>query len=224
MSKAIQLPGFVKHTAGDDLPAHLSGSARGNENVTSQDVVIPKLNLIQKMSPQVDSIGAKAGHMHLSTTDQLFDELYVVNLYYSRTFNVFKKRDLGGGFFGIFDTRLDADKALKESGNPNDYDIQETGTHNVLLLSDKGEPITPARMYMSGTKLGVSNAWNSTIATQNTDRFASVWKLSTVMQKAGNNTWHNFQVEYAGLCNEALYAEAEELYTSISGMGKQEAA
>jgi len=222
----INLPGFIKHEEGS-VPAHLQQSGRGNDNVTSNDVVVPKLNLIQALSPQVNSIGARPGQLHLTLDDELMDSVYVVNIMYDRTFNVFKKRQLGGGFFGIFDTRQDAEKAIYEA-NPShadDYDIQETGTHSVLVLDDNGAVKTPARIYMSGSKLAVSNAWNSAIITRSEgrDRFASVWQLGTTLMKQNNREWFNFTVEFAGWCNEALYKEADQLYSSINATKQAQA-
>lgn len=229
MSKdtSIQLPGFVAHDSEAALPAHLkSDTGRGNEEIAAKDLAIPKINLVQKMSPQVDALNARAGQLHVSTTDQLLEFAYVVNLHYTRTFNVFKKRTLGGGFLGIFETSADAMAAIEETGHAKDYDIQETGTHQVLLLDENGAPVTPARIYMSGSKMKVSNGWNSTIVTrlEGADRFSGVWKLGSVLETSGTKSWHNFTVEFAGLCNEALHKEAEALYLGITSQAQREAA
>ena len=206
-----------------ELPAHLaeSGSGLGNENVTADDLAMPKINLLQALSPQIPRIeGAKAGLLHNSLTDELMEECYLVNLQFEKGYSVFKKRDLGGGYFGMYPTEAAADEEIaRQPGSPGDYDKQLTHIHTCLLLDDQGRPTQPVRLFFNSTKIAVSSRWNTNIQldTEKTDRFAAVYKLGSVEEhNKRNQSYYNYTVEFAGYVNEELYAVAKENYLAVS--------
>ena len=221
MAQAKKVVPFVQ----SDVPAHLSGKgALGNENVSAEDQAIPRLTLLQKLSPQLDESaaefvdGAKAGQYFNSLTNIASDGLYVVNLMYRRTVAVFKKRAAGGGFAGNFASKQEALDDLAENGNdPSMYDFSDTGNHYLLLLDADGKPTTPVIFSMAGSKLRVSNTWNSKIAAAAEDmpRFATVWKLTAVSQSNAKGSWHNTAVDYMGFAAEDLFEVASEYYAQF---------
>jgi hypothetical protein len=214
--------------AADQLPAHLTqGTGAGNENVSSSDMTIPRLDIIQQLSPQLDASnakfieGAKLGHVFNSLTGELYDHAFVINLHYEVKYQVFKKRKFGGGFEGSFDTEAEALAHLDSQSLPRDqYDVPETAIHKCLMLDDAGQPDQPVLIYMSGSKQKVSKEWNSQIRLKDprADRFASVWTLSSAGEKnRQGQPYQNFKVDFAGWAGEDLYAEARNLYGSITG-------
>ena len=51
----------------------------GLENMTSQDMAIPFFNVLQKLSPQCDTVeGAKAGMIFNTVTEQSYKEIIVM--------------------------------------------------------------------------------------------------------------------------------------------------
>lgn len=223
---------FLQDT-GDQLPAHLQHDAgMGNENVNTDDLSIPRLDLIQQLSPQIDPTspkyieGAKPGHLFNSLTGELFDFCFVINLDFESKYQIFKKRKFGGGFEGSFDTEGEARDHLAAQGLPADqYDIVDTAIHKVLLLDENGQPDQPALIYMSGSKQKVSKNWNSAIQLKNPQaaRFASVWTLQSVGEKnRQGQPYQNFKVDFAGWASEDLYTEAKKLYEGIrAGSGAE---
>lgn len=214
--------------AGDQLPEHLQhGTGAGNENVSSDDMTIPRLDVIQQLSPQLDPSnpkyieGAKLGHIFNSLTSDLYQHCFVVNLHYDTRWQVFKKRKFGGGFEGSFLTEAEALAYLDANGLPRDqYDVAETAIHKCLLLDDNGLPDQPVLIYMSGSKMKVSKDWNSAIRLKDprADRFASVWTLSSVGEKnRQGQPYQNFKVDFAGWAGEALYEAAKQAYLGIVG-------
>lgn len=203
------------------LPAHLADAAPvGNENVDSGDIQIPRLNLLQAMSPLVEEVeGAKAGKIHNSISDELYDEIYVVNVYYDKEFTVFKDRSLGNEFGGSYPTREDAQAhiASEYAGREGDYNIVDTGKHAVLAMTMDGDPIGPAMILCSGSKMYFSRRWNTDIERRcsGKPRFGAVWKLSTVKQKNDKGSWYNFKTEFVGWTPEELFDESQKLYDAI---------
>lgn len=213
---------------GDQLPDHLRhGTGAGNENVSSDNMTIPRLDVIQQLSPQLDPgnakfiEGAKLGHIFNSLTGDLYNHCFVINLHFDTKWQVFKKRKFGGGFEGSFPTEYEAQAHLDAQGLPRDqYDIAETAIHKCLLLDEQGNPDQPVLIYMSGSKMKVSKEWNSAIRLKDprADRFASVWTLSSVGEKnRQGQPYQNFKVDFAGWAPEALYAAAKEAYLGIVG-------
>ncbi|WP_027589499.1 hypothetical protein, partial [Pseudomonas sp. RL] len=141
----------VAFLSDDQLPAHIAqGTGAGNENVSSQDMAIPRLDLIQQLSPQLDKNdakfieGAQLGHIFNSLTGELYNHCFVINLHYENKWQVFKDRKFGGGFEGSFDSEAEALAHLDANQLPrNQYNVSETGIHKCLLLNDQGEPDQP---------------------------------------------------------------------------------
>lgn len=217
--------GFI---AGDQLPAHLTqGTGAGNENVSASDMTIPRLDVIQQLSPQIDPSSpkfiedAKLGHIFNSLSGELYTHCFVVNLHFDVRFQVFKKRKFGGGFEGSFNTEAEALAHLDAGGLPRDqYDVAETAIHKCLLLDDQGNPKEPVLIYMSGSKMKISKDWNSAIALKDprADRFASVWTLSSAGEKnRQGQQYQNFRIDFAGWAGDALYQEAQKIYRGIVG-------
>lgn len=84
----------------DDIPEFLKkGSNRGAENVGSEDVIIPRIELIQALSPARKKSdpayieGADEGMMFNNVTRELYGlEVMVVPVYYQKQFLVWKDR------------------------------------------------------------------------------------------------------------------------------------
>lgn len=217
-----ELMPFIPAAGG--LPEHLKNSlGKGNENVTTDDMSVPRLNILQTLSPQCDEDkaeyveGAKSGLFHNSVTNELFESVYVLNLFYKKTFAVFNKRTVGTkAFHGTFESREDAEATLQEKGiNLDTVDIVATGNHYCLLLDEEGKPKSPILLSLSSTKLRISDNWNSQLRMLDTDRFGSVWQLSTSKETNTKGSWYNLSINNVGYAPKDLYAAGEEAYNAI---------
>ena len=205
----------------------------GNENVDAQDKTIPRIKLLQKLSPELDSsspnyiAGAKPGMIINTVTMEAFEELLCVNIFYRREFAVYADRQAGGGgFHGAFPTEAEALAKVKELGGDSaTHVIRETGNHALLLLDADGNATMEAICLMDGSKLTVSNNWNTAIARiKDVDRFASVWSLGSTTQSNSKGSWSNYTVNFAGYVDEQLYKVAKALYDSIANPQEKQAA
>jgi predicted enzyme involved in methoxymalonyl-ACP biosynthesis len=220
----------VKPAGMPAIPDFLKNSSLGNENVSSKDVTLPVLDVLQPLSAACQRgkpefiAGAQAGHIMNSVTKSLHDEIFVANLYQAPTvFAVFKKRTLGGGDYqGTFDAAQQAIDHLKGKNlNVDDYDISETAVHYVAIIDAvTGKVISPAMIRFAASALRVSRDWNAMVMTelQGLDRFAGIWKLNTSMQSNTKGSWFTLAPSYAGLVQtKELYDELKALYTSVVG-------
>lgn len=213
--------------AGDQLPAHAqNGTGAGNENVGASDMLIPRLKLLQDLSPQLKKSkpeyieGAQAGMIFNTVTKSLCTELIAVNLYYDHEYVLFRNRDFGGGFHGAFKTQDAAfAEAVKLAGNEENartmFDITESGRHTIGVIDPETGEIQPAVMEFTSTKLRVSAAWNTDIASSGGDRFSSAWKVSVVEQTNHKGTFYNLDVKRLGFVSDEVYQAAREKYEQI---------
>lgn len=212
----------------DTLPAHLQavqGVGRGNENV-GQNVQIPRIKLLQKMSNEVDKHhasyveGCEPGHLVNTLNNHNYgNDLYCISLTFKLEYVVWRDIEAGGGYGGAFNTQAEAQKYIDEQDKPAEWDINETHAH-VLLIKDPetGElERSPAIMDFASSKLRVSKAWNAQIGMKGGDRFAGLWKVSGVpTENKMGKAFMNCEVSFVGWAQEEDYKVAEALYEQYS--------
>lgn len=199
------------------------GEGRGNENVEMADVVIPRIEIIQALSPALkandpDYIeGAKQGDLYNSVTRELYGpSVTVVPVFFKKQYLCWKDRKKGGGFGGAFDTIADAVARIKEEDEPELWEPTETAQQLVLVLRQDGG-IDEAVVSMNRTKLKVSRQWNSLIRLNQNDRFSRIYNLFTVDERNANgDEYKNFAVMSGGFPNETAYRKAESLYAALT--------
>ena len=208
-----QLPDFLKNT----------GPARGAENVTADDLVIPRLELVQALSPcrkKTDPAyipGAEEGMLYNNVTRELYGEsVEVIPVYFKKEYIVWKDRQSGGGFVGAFPTMEEAEKARMGLDDPDSHTVNDTANHFCLVLDGNGG-VDEVVISMSVTKLKISRKWNSLIRMTGRDSFAGKYRLGTaVEQNKQGQDYYNFSIAPAGYPSVELYKRAEALYNAIS--------
>lgn len=211
-----------------NVPAHvMQGTGLGNENV-GQNVTIPRVKLLQKMSDEVDKYnskyiqGAEPGHFLNSLTGQNYgEELYVINLLFRNEFVVWRNRDSGGGgILGAFNSLVEAQEAIKLQSKPEDYTITDTHSHVLLIKNPETGELdkTPVIMDFSSSKMRISRNWNSVIGLKGGNRFSGLWKLKSVSvtNKAGAQ-FMNLEADFIGWATEKDYEYAKAVYAQHSG-------
>ena len=211
--------------ATDKVPAHVKESAgRGNENVSSDSMTIPRIKLLQKMSPEVDKHhanfieGADPGDFLNSLTNENYgSDLYAISVTFKDDHVVWKKREAGGGFLGTYRSAAEAETAISEQDKPEEFDLVQTHSLVLLLKDPKtGVLSMPVIMDFASSKLRVSRSWNSQISIKGGDRFSGLWKLSAVAtQNRSGQQFMNLDVSFEGWAQEADYKLAEEFYEKM---------
>ena len=147
----------------DALPAYMRNDGElGNENVGAGDIAVPRLSLLQSMSPQcqVALPGCLPGKLYNTVSEKVADFVYVVNLYMTKEWTIFKKMSEGGGVFGSFGNEATAQAHVDTlPGDPKIYEIFEVHRHTVLVLNEQGEVDSPAEILMKSTNLKPYREW-----------------------------------------------------------------
>lgn len=203
----------------EGVPTYMNqGTARGSEEVKSTDMVLPRLEIVQALSPIKDEDpDAKEGFLFNSVTREVIGDLaYFIPVYFRMEYLIWKDQNEGGGFFGSFNTEAEARVRLAEvvaSGeNPDLLEIVDTPVQYGLRTTPEGhtEQIV---ISMAKTKAKVSRKWNAIIQIVGGDRFSRVYKLTTFKdENSKGQKFFNFMVQPAGFTPEKAYRQAEALY------------
>lgn len=213
----------------NDVPEWLKqGQARGAENVTTDDMIIPRIELIQALSParkKTDAAyieGADEGMLYNNVTRELYGEsVTVVPVFYTKQYLVWKDRKAGGGgsngFRGAFATEALAREAIAQLGEDS-LEVSDTAQHFVLVRY--ADAWQEAVISMAKSKVKVSKRWNSLIRLTNTDSFARAYKLSSTTEtNARNESYFNFNITPLGFVPKDVYERAEKLYETVRAGG-----
>lgn len=203
-------------------------SNRGAENVTADDLVVPRLEVVQALSPcrkKSDPAyieGAEEGMLFNNVTRELYGaEVSVIPVYFRKEYLVWKDRKKGGGFRGSFPSEAAAEESIKGQEDADDLEALDTNQQFCLLVGKDGKP-QEIVISMSRSKAKVSRRWNSLIRMNGGDSFSRVYKVSVVSEKNKNNEdYYNLTVAPQGFPTKELYLAGEDMYKAIaSGMKK----
>ena len=226
--------------AGAAAPAHINtDSNRGNDKVGQEDLQIPRIKILQFISDEVKRgtesyiEGAQPGMFINTVTGELTTKLFVVNVDYSKRWNVWKTRNAGGGLIASCETEAEAIEALAvaaeaENIRPDDkeriektFDLIETPEHACLTINPETNATTAVIIDMPSTKQKVSRKWNSLLSTLAGDRFAHVFEVGAVLEtNKRNEDYYNFTVTHLGWASEQLVKDAESLWEGIQNSRK----
>jgi hypothetical protein len=209
------------------LPDQSNQVGRGSEGVGINDLIIPRLSMIQDLSPQRKKNdpayipGAEEGMIFNTVSRQLYgNKIFVVPVYYRKEWVLWKDRLKGGGFGGAFanEELAEAERQRKES--PDDWAIQDTHQNFVLVVSPestKGQFIAEeAVMSMSKSQSSIARQLNTMARMAGGDRFSRMYKFEVVPASGTKGDYFNWKVVQLGATPDALFKRAEEMYEAVS--------
>ena len=206
----------------DERPSWLQEGHRGSEDVGMKDIILPRIDVLQALSPQIKKKdpkyieGAEQGQLFNTVSGELYgDSIKFIPIKFSREFIVWKDRDSGGGFNGSFPTEDAALIEIDKLESPESYEVVETHVHFVLLVHDDGR-VEEAVLSMAKSKRKVSRKLNTLVQMVNCDRFARMFKLTAVEASGNKGEYWTFDVTSLGYVSEDLYRKGEATYKAIA--------
>lgn len=208
----VAIPDFLQNSRG-----------LGNENITRDDISIPRIGIVQSLSPErqkADSKyipGCEEGQFFNTVTREILpDSFRFIDIFYSKTFGVFTRREFGGGFRGQFPSAVDAQSFINTQDNPAQLEVIDTGIHVIVRLDDAGAPLETAIVMFNKSKLKVSRQINTILKGKGSARFATIWEMSAVPEKSAKGPYYNFKVADKGwVTNKDLFDYCLKAYTEI---------
>ena len=208
----------------------------GVSDLSSEDLAIPFLKVLQKMSDELDDLDdAKAGDIYNTVTKDVVkgkDGVTVINCAYSLQYIEWEPRGTGTGApHHIYNSADDIPQT--ERGDDNkDYVVggsgrylERTAQHYVLIIDEDGMT-QQALLPMKSTQFKKSKQWNSAMRSLKMKdskgglftppRFSHIWKLETVPEENKNGSWHGWQISKDSVVSDpSVYAEAKLFAESI---------
>ena len=218
----------------NDMFAEDAGA--GLSELGSEDLAIPFLKPLQKMSPELDSLeGAKAGDIYNTVTKEIVkgsEGVRVINCAYQLSFIEWMPRGSGAGAPAAIYSAADQIPATERGDDNKDYVVdgggrylERTAQHYVLIV-DKDGMTQQALLPMKSTQFKKSKQWNSAMRSLKIKgpngkmflppRYAHIWKLETVPEENKNGSWHGWQISKESQIEDPdLYQEAKLFAESI---------
>ena len=193
--------------------------ATGFENMGADDLQLPRLKLLQAMSPEIETNDAlKAGVILNSVTGDWWPSsqgLLAIPCHYHKNWVEWSNPDQGAkGPVAIHDSssvlkecyRDKDDRKFYRNDNSGNY-IEETANYFVLIVADDGST-SEAVMSMKSSQLTPSRNWNSKMKNLKIEKApgeyfpAPMWSHSYFLKsekaKNGDKTWYKWKVEVDG--------------------------
>ncbi|MDX8383733.1 MAG: hypothetical protein R8M45_06600 [Ghiorsea sp.] len=206
------------------VPSYIKqGTGRGSENITSNDIILPRIGQAQDISPELKK--SKAEHIEGAVAGDLFNTLTrenygntvsILQVQFKVEWLIWKDRKMGGGFAGSFSSELEAKQAQQLLDNPEQYEVTQSNNHLVLVVNADGS-VSEASLSCSKSKLKASRQLNSLIRLSGGDSFGKVYALSTTEESSDLGDFYGLAVSSAGYPTEEQYKHAEAAYESLSG-------
>jgi len=201
----------------------------GFEDMNADDLQLPRLKLLQAMSPEIENDEAlRAGQILNSVTGESWSSeqgVKVVPCVYHKTY--VEWAPVGSGAKGpvavhqskdvMNNTVRGEDSKYYTNDNSGNY-IEETANYFVLIIGGKGET-SQAVISMKSSQLTPSRNWNSKMKNLKIKNSEGVhftppmWSHSYLLKsektKNGDKTWYKWKIEVDSmLSNEAQVREA----------------
>lgn len=218
----------------DTRPDYMKDTERGSENVGRDDLTIPRIGLIQDLSPQHKKNkpeyieGAEPGLLFNTVTNKLYgSSLLFVPVTYIKEYIIWKDQAAGGGFCGAFASLKEAEEEFDKQGYGGEtvkvngvekpaYEIVDTAQHYGMIINEDGS-VEEVVSSMSKSMMKVSRKLNSMVKLAGGDRFSRAYRIDAVedQNSAGQDYW-NINVTQLGFVSENVYKQGEKMYESIS--------
>ena len=219
------------------IMSQFEGVETGFEEMNADDLQLPRLKLLQAMSPELENDDAlRAGHILNSVTGDWWPSdqgVKVIPCVYHKTY--VEWAPVGSGAKGpvavhqskevMNDTIRGDDGKFYKNDNSGNY-IEETANYFVLIVGGKGET-SQAVISMKSSQLTPSRNWNSkmkNLKIQNAKgsyftppMWSHSYLLKSEKAKNGDKTWYKWKIELDSmLTNEAHVQEASSFSKDMS--------
>lgn len=233
----------------ENLPAALmdemfEDAGVGQEEMTADDMQIPRLVILQSLSPQCIKTegeyidGAEAGMIMDSVTQKLIDGdkgILIVSCSYRKTVIEWKLRENnGGGFVEDHGNHPElvtvCEKDIKNRMiNKDGNEMKPTLEYYVFIIDAETGEANPALLSMSSTQIKAGKRWN-TLMNQlkikgpngkmfNPASFYRSYKFQTVPQTNEHGSWFGWKI--TGDIETVKLPDGEDLYRAAKSFREQ---
>lgn len=211
----------------------------GLEGADKDSLAIPFLGVLQPLSPIVVDelvVGAKAGLLINSITNELYKTVQVVPVAFQRRFLRWALRENGGGYRGEYTAaEVEAMKIERDDKGRmmiEGDELRDTRNHFVMIVTESG--FQPALFSLGSTQIKKSKRWLSRIQgvqmkdangrTFTPPSFSHIYDVRTIKESNDKGSWFGVEIDMVSPVADAeLYAAARAFHDQIVS-GKVEVA
>ena len=208
----------------------------GVQDLKTEDLAIPFLKVLQKMSPELDDLDVRAGDIFNTVTKEGIsgkDGVRVIPCAYRLEYIEWEPRGTGSGApVNIYVAGESIPETQRGEDNKdylvdgNGRYLERTAQHYVLVMDSDGMT-QQALISMKATQFKKSKQWNSALKSLKMKdnngrlftpaRFSHIWLLKSVAEENKNGSWHGWEISKDSQIEDlALYQEAKLFAESIS--------
>jgi len=197
----------------------------GLESVSQEDLATPRLKILQKMSPDLDTVdGAKAGMILDTVNTKVYDGskgILLLPVAYQRQYTEWQDRGQGTGApVAVYD-------AQRKDRLPNGNYVETAANHFVIVVDDEKNGIgQPALITLKSTQLKKSRKWNSMMLNIKLPgskgpftppMYSHLYRLKTVEEGNDFGKWFGIEIEKEKILeNRNLFNMAKEFANSVT--------
>lgn len=215
----VKQAGFLAEQ-GSALPEWLQKGSRGSEEVEATDITLPRVGIIQALSPQLKKNdpkyiqGCEQGVLFNTLTSELYpDGISFVPVLFRKEWIAFKDREKGGGFRGAwpFKEEVRARTEVEAMEDAADVELLESHSHIGYLIKGDGE-LEQCVVACTKSALKFSRKLNSLATLAGVDRFAKAYEVRGVEASGPKGDYFTYDCKPKGYVSQAIYKEAEAMY------------
>ena len=206
----------------DERPEYVNPeTARGNEAVGIQDLVIPRIDVIQALSPQRKKSdptyieGAEEGMLFNTVTGMLYGTgMTVVPVIFRKEYIIWKDRKSGGGYRGAFKDEDTANGAMRNLEDGALCEVIETAQHFCIIIPDDG-PVDDAVISMSRSKMKASRNLNTLVQMAGNDRWSRAYRMDSIEVDGAKGEYWSIQFKQLGYVPKDIFERGEKMYEAV---------
>ena len=223
------------------IMSQFEGVDTGFEEMSADDLQLPRLKLLQAMSPELENDDAlRAGHVLNSVTGDWWPSdqgVKVIPCVYHKTY--VEWAPVGSGAKGpvavhqskevMNNTIRGDDNKFYKNDNSGNY-IEETANYFVLIIGGKGET-SQAVISMKSSQLTPSRNWNSKMKnlkiqnSKGTYFTPPMWSHSYLLKsekaKNGDKTWYKWKIELDSMLTDESHVSEASAFSKDMGAAKE---
>jgi hypothetical protein len=206
----------------------------GFQNMSSEDIALPFLSILQALSPQVRGTAriedAQEGDFFNTVTNEVYKgHLKMIPCAYKKAYVEWTPREQGGGYVKEHLNATILESTKKDEKNrdilPNGNLIVTTAYHFVLIVKEGGMT-ERALISFTSTQLKKSRRWNSqmmNLQVKLTDgrlirppMYSHTYDVSTISESNDLGSWSGWNISSPQLITDTqLYTQAKEFSDDI---------
>jgi len=187
---------------------------RGFENEDSNDLLLPRIELLQGLSPAVQQGKGRAGDIVNQISKQPLPTNIFIPIAMHRKYIKWVPRDEGGGIEYQTTDRNDPRVIADTKWGPHGEKPSCTAYMNFLVLLE-GHTL-PIVLSFAMTNYNTGKKLYTLCKMTGQDMWMHKYKLSSLSRTNNMGSWYVFEVDEAGATDEKDIAVAEQLYNTFA--------